>query len=64
MCDKNMVTIEIQLNADLKDEAEKILAAQGYTLEDAILLFIHETVRLGRFPFEVTEEMIKEAKSN
>ena len=60
----NMVVIEFQVDAELKDAAEKILAAQGYTLEEAVVLFLTETVRLGRIPFEVTEEMLTEAREN
>lgn len=58
----NMVVTEIQIDADLKAAAEKVLAAQGYTLEEAIVLFLTETVRLGRIPFEVTEDMLAEAR--
>jgi len=58
----NTVVIEIQVDADLKEAAEKELAAQGYTLEKAIVLFLEETVRLGRIPFEVTDEMLAEAR--
>ena len=60
----NTVVIEIQVDADLKEAAEKILAAQGYTLEEAVVLFFEETVRLGRIPFDVTEEMLAEARGN
>jgi addiction module RelB/DinJ family antitoxin len=59
----NTVIIEIQVDADLKAAAEKVLAAQGYTLEEAIVLFLTETVRLGRIPFEVTDEMLAWAKA-
>ena len=52
------VVIEIQIDADLKAAAEEVLAAQGYTLKGATVLFLMETVRLGRIPFEVTEEML------
>ena len=58
----NTVVIEIQVDADLKEAAEKVLAVQGYTLEKAIVLFLEETVRLGRIPFEVTDEMLAEAR--
>ena len=60
----SMVVIEIQVDADLKAAAEKVLAAQGYTLEEAVVLFFKETVRLGRIPFEVTEEMLAVARGN
>ena len=60
----DMVVIEIKVDAELKDAAEKILAAQGYTLEEATVLFLKETVRLGRIPFELTEEMLTQARGN
>jgi len=60
----NMVVIEIQVDAELKAAAEEVLAAQGYTLEEATILFLEETVRLGRIPFEVTEEMLALARGN
>ena len=60
----SMVVIEIKVNAELKDAAEKVLAAQGYTLEEAVVLFLKETVRLGRIPFEVTDEMLAQARGN
>ena len=60
----NTVVIEIQVDAELKAAAEKVLAVQGYTLEEATVLFFTETVRLGRIPFEVTEEMLAAARDN
>ena len=60
----NTVVIEIQVDAELKEAAEKVLAAQGYTLEEAVVLFLEETVRLGRIPFEVTDEMLAKARGN
>ena len=59
-----MVVLEIQVDTELKEAAEKILAEKGYTLEEATVLFLTETVRLGRIPFEVTEEMLAEARGN
>ena len=56
------VVIEIQIYTELKAEAEKVLAANGYTLEEATILFLKETVRLGRIPFEVTDEMLEQAR--
>ena len=54
----NTVLIEIQIDTELKETAEKVLAAQGYTLEEAILLFCEETVRLGRIPFEFNSLLV------
>ena len=56
------VVIEIQIDADLKVEAEKVLAMYGYTLEEATVLFLKETVRLGRIPFEVNDGMSAQAR--
>lgn len=40
----------------------EILARQGLTMEDALILFFQETARLGRIPFEYTEEDLEEAR--
>ena len=56
------VTVEVSLPVDLCDKASEILASQGLTLEDALVLFYEETVRLGRIPFEYTEEDLLEAR--
>ena len=47
----NYVEITLELDADLKEQAEKIFAENGLTLEQATILFIEETVRLGKLPF-------------
>lgn len=57
-----MVTIEVRLPKELYDQASEILAKQGYTLEEACVLFLKETVRLGRIPFDYTEEDLEEAR--
>lgn len=57
-----MVTIEVRLPKEIYDEASEILAKQGLTMEDALVLFLRETVRLGRIPFEYTEEDLEEVR--
>ena len=47
-----MVTIEVRLPKEIYDKASEILARQGLTMEDALILFFQETARLGRIPFE------------
>ena len=54
--------VEFKINADLYAEAGVILKRYGLTHEEAILLFIKETVRLGKIPFEYTQEDLMEAK--
>ena len=54
--------IELKINADLYDEVGEILKQYGLTHEEAILLFLKETVRLGRIPFEYTQADLLDAK--
>ena len=42
---------------ELKEQAEKGCLENGLTLEEATVLFFEETVRLGRLPFELDEEL-------
>ncbi len=57
-----MVTIEFTLPKEIYDQAKEILSKQGLTVEDACVLFLEETVRLGRIPFDYTEEDLEEAR--
>ena len=56
------VTIEVSLPKEVYDSASEILAKQGLRMEDALILFLKETVRLGRIPFDYTEEDLEEAR--
>ena len=55
-------TITINLPRDVYDRVAEILSGQVLTVEDAIVLFIKETVRLGRIPFDYTEEDLEEVR--
>ena len=57
-----LVTIEGKLPKEVYDRASEILAKQGLSREDALILFLKETVRLGRIPFDYTEEDLEEAQ--
>ena len=57
-----LVTIEVKLPKEVYDSALEILAKQGLSMEDALILFLKETVRLGRIPFDYTEEDLEEAR--
>ena len=57
-----MVTIEVKLPKEIYDKASEILAGQWFTMEDALILFFEETVRLGRIPFEYTVEDLEEVR--
>ena len=43
-----LVEITLEIDAELKEQAEKICMENGLTLEDANILFFEETVRLSR----------------
>ncbi len=53
-------TIEITIDSDLYEQAGEIFKCYGLTHEEAPLLFFKETVRLGRIPFEYTQEDLAE----
>ena len=55
-----LVTVEVKLPKEIYDKTSEILAKQGLTMENALSLFFEETVRLGRIPFEYTEEDLEE----
>ena len=59
---KQLVTIEVKLPKEVYDSASELLAKQGLTMEDALILFLKETVRLGRIPFDYTEADLEEAR--
>lgn len=48
-----LVEVTMEIDAELKVQAEKICVENGLTLEEAFVLFAEETVRLGRFPFKL-----------
>ncbi len=54
-----LVEITLEIDAELKDQAEKLFMEMGLTLEEATILFFEETVRLGRLPFDLDEDMKK-----
>ena len=55
-------TIELTIGPELYEKAGEVFKRYGLTHEEAIILFLKETIRLGRLPFEYTEEDLQEAK--
>ena len=55
-------TIEVKLPAEMYNELTAIFARYGLTLEEAVVLFFKETVRLGRISFDYTEADLEEAR--
>ena len=52
----NEVTVEIKLDADLKDAAEKLYRKIDLTLEEAIPILVKYNVEQDTKPFEIPEE--------
>ena len=46
----NEVTIEVRLDADLKDAAEKLYKSVGTTFNEVIKLFVERSVKTGEVP--------------
>lgn len=55
-------TIVLTIPKEIYDQASAFLARQGLTPEEAVVLFIEETVRLGRIPFAYTEAELEEVR--
>ncbi|MEZ3418878.1 MAG: type II toxin-antitoxin system RelB/DinJ family antitoxin [Lachnospiraceae bacterium] len=54
-----MVEIILEIDADLKEQAEVVFAEYGLTLEQAAILFFKEVVRLKQFPFELDDDLLE-----
>lgn len=54
-----LVEVILEIDADLKEQVEKICMENEFTLEEVTVLFFEETVRLGRLPFEIDADMKK-----
>jgi len=52
-----LVEVTLEIDAELKEQAEKVFAENGMTVEEATILFFEETVRLGRLPFELDDDL-------
>ncbi len=47
------VEVSFEIDKELKEQAEKVFESYGLTLDQGIILFIKETVRQGKIPFEI-----------
>ena len=52
-----METITLNIETDLYEKAKSIFEKEGYTVEEAILLFFRACIACDGLPFSVTEEM-------
>ncbi len=59
-----MVVMVFEIDQDLFDKVTAVLAPQGLTLADAIVMLFEKTAELGRIPFSFTEEELEAAKQS
>ena len=50
-------TITIELDADLAREFEELCSETGMSMDEAIMVFIRESIRQKRFPFDLDAEI-------
>lgn len=59
-----MIVMVFEIDQDLYDKVTDVLAPQGLTLSDAIVLLLRKTAELGRIPFSFTEAELEAAKQS
>lgn len=59
-----MVVMEFEIDQDLYEKVTAVLAPQGITLSDAIVLFFQKTAELGRIPFSFTQEELETGRQH
>ena len=52
----NTVTIQIQMDTELKTQADALFSDLGMDLETAFHLFVRQSLQEGRIPFEANPE--------
>lgn len=55
-------TITLQIDTNLYEEAKAVIEKEGYTIEEAIIMFFKVCIACGGFPFPVTKEELLEAQ--
>ena len=55
-------TITLKIETNLYEEAKAIFEKEGYTIEEAVLMFFKACIACGGFPFPVTKEELLEAQ--
>ncbi len=59
-----MIVMVFEIDQVLYDKVKDVLAPQGLTLSDAIMLLFKKTAELGRLLFSFTEAELEAAKQN
>ena len=50
-------TINLRVNADVKDEAKEILSSLGLSLSEAMNLMLHQVILCRGLPFEIKQHI-------
>lgn len=53
---EELVDVIVRVDEDLYAKAEGLFREFGLSFEEAVLLFVREVARLGRLPFDLTDE--------
>ncbi len=56
------IELQFKVDQDLYEEIQNVLATLGITIEKATEMFLETVVRLGKIPFEYSDEDIQAAK--
>ncbi|MHC6203674.1 type II toxin-antitoxin system RelB/DinJ family antitoxin [Breznakiellaceae bacterium SP9] len=54
------INVTIRLDKDVKERAESMFNGLGMNLSTAVNVFIHQTLRQGKLPFEVSDPFYQE----
>jgi DNA-damage-inducible protein J len=54
MADTNSTNISIRMDADLKTQADALFAELGMNLSTAFNIFVRQSIREGRIPFDIS----------
>ncbi|MDD4239072.1 MAG: type II toxin-antitoxin system RelB/DinJ family antitoxin [Desulfotomaculaceae bacterium] len=54
MADSNTTNISIRMDADLKARADTLFAELGMNLSTAFNIFVRQSLREGRIPFDIS----------
>lgn len=55
--------VRARITRELKDQSEEILDGLGYTMSQAIILMLSQTVAQGKLPFEITGVPLPNART-
>lgn len=54
----NLVIMNFEVDLHLYEQVKELLGQYGLTPEDAVVLFLKETVRQGKIPFEYSTDRL------